>query len=96
MMRNGWLIVVLAHGLYVYTLKDLVPVEYYETYHNPLGLCDASTEAGMVVVGLPSKNKGSLTIRNLTEDVVGDIKLHDSEITLIKINASGILGATAN
>lgn len=106
-----YIVVVLRRGVYVYELNGLNVIESFDTQLNPDGLCAISdgevhlvpgaigmggAEERVSLVAFPGNSVGEVSLYNVGDGSIINIKAHQSELGGLALNRSGSLLATAS
>jgi len=94
--RNDYLIVILPKCIYKVKLATLTHEDQIETWDNPNGIGDASYDKTRFVLVTMGTAIGNVQIRNLNTSQTLQNKIHDSEISFIGVDKTGMIGASVN
>jgi len=95
-MRRDIILISISEKTYLYKFSDLQLIKSIETCNNEAGISATSLEKGNVVVAVPGKDMGTVTVDHHTTGKNIIVNAHDNPIARISLNKSGDKLATVS
>mmetsp|Transcript_19148 Transcript_19148/g.34943 ORF Transcript_19148/g.34943 Transcript_19148/m.34943 type:complete len:256 (+) Transcript_19148:4303-5070(+) len=96
MMRRDYVVIILEASVYVYTMSTMQPYTQYNTFRNEHGVGAISYQTDKFILATLDTAAGYVRVENLYTREVKRAPLHDNPISILTLDYSGEVGASAS